>query len=131
MNSAHSIVLMLPQRLVDAIVLAILLLATAALADPLPVLKPQVGGSCPHGYSTSGSYCVPRAAPSPSRRTALALGDGQHRVTACAPGRRDKRPNYRRSRVSWPACTSFRRLEKNWAACYGSKRPLLVPVASH
>lgn len=36
------------------------LLATAALAEPLPVPKPPgPGGSCPHGWTSSGSYCVP------------------------------------------------------------------------
>jgi hypothetical protein len=29
-------------------------------AEPLPVAKPAgPGGSCPHGYTSSGSYCVP------------------------------------------------------------------------
>jgi hypothetical protein len=38
------------------------LAATAAAADPLPVPKPpRPGGSCPHGYTTSGSFCVPSA----------------------------------------------------------------------
>jgi hypothetical protein len=33
---------------------------TIAAAEPLPVLKPPgPGGSCPFGYTTSGSYCVP------------------------------------------------------------------------
>jgi hypothetical protein len=37
-----------------------MLFATAALAEPLPVPKPSgPGGSCPHGYTSSGSYCVP------------------------------------------------------------------------
>ena len=31
-----------------------------ARAEPLPVPKPiGPGGSCPYGYVTSGSYCVP------------------------------------------------------------------------
>jgi hypothetical protein len=42
------------------IVVAMVLAASTALADPLPVLKPSgPGGSCPFGYTTSGSYCVP------------------------------------------------------------------------
>jgi hypothetical protein len=37
-----------------------LLLTTTALADPLPQPKPLgPGGSCPFGYMSSGSYCVP------------------------------------------------------------------------
>jgi hypothetical protein len=36
------------------------LLTTAASAQPLPVPKPSgPGGSCPHGYTSSGSFCVP------------------------------------------------------------------------
>jgi hypothetical protein len=35
--------------------LALVLAATAALAEPLPVPKPPgPGGSCPHGYIASG-----------------------------------------------------------------------------
>jgi hypothetical protein len=35
-------------------------IATAAVAEPLPQPKPPGrGGSCPHGYTSSGSYCVP------------------------------------------------------------------------
>jgi len=44
-----------------ATILLALLLPTLALAQPLPVLKPVgPGGSCPFGYTTSGSYCMPR-----------------------------------------------------------------------
>jgi hypothetical protein len=44
------------------LIAALLLAATAALAQPLPVPKaPGPGGSCPHGYFSSGSYCVPSA----------------------------------------------------------------------
>ncbi len=33
---------------------------TALLAEPLPLPKPPgPGGSCPHGYFSSGSFCVP------------------------------------------------------------------------
>jgi len=40
--------------------LALALLTTAALAEPLPVPKPiGPGGSCPYGYASSGSFCVP------------------------------------------------------------------------
>ncbi len=31
-----------------------------AAAEPMPVPKPPgPGGSCPHGYTSSGSFCVP------------------------------------------------------------------------
>jgi hypothetical protein len=36
---------------------AIVLSIPAARADPLP--WPRPGGSCPHGYFTSSSYCAP------------------------------------------------------------------------
>jgi hypothetical protein len=45
---------------VAAIIVAALMLAASAQADPLP--QPRLsarGGSCPHGYFTSGSFCVP------------------------------------------------------------------------
>jgi hypothetical protein len=47
--------------MMKAIVAVVLTLAaTAAHAEPLPLPKPGgPGGSCPHGYFTSGSYCVP------------------------------------------------------------------------
>ena len=36
------------------------LATTTALTEPLPVPKPPgPGGSCPHGYIPSGSYCTP------------------------------------------------------------------------
>jgi hypothetical protein len=40
---------------------ALLLIATApALGEPLRLPKPSgPGGSCPHGWTSSGSYCVP------------------------------------------------------------------------
>ena len=42
-----------------AIIIA--LLPSLALAQPLPQPKPAgPGGSCPHGYTSSGSFCVPR-----------------------------------------------------------------------
>jgi hypothetical protein len=42
------------------IIAAALVLVTGVRADPLPQPKPAgPGGSCPHGYFTSGSYCVP------------------------------------------------------------------------
>jgi hypothetical protein len=67
---------------------ALLLAACAARVEPLPVATPPgPGGSCPHGYTSSGSYCVPDrgAQPSPSRRMALALGAGfLPAVIACA-----------------------------------------------
>jgi len=40
----------------------IALLPLLALAQPLPQPRPSgPGGSCPHGYTSSGSFCVPRA----------------------------------------------------------------------
>jgi hypothetical protein len=43
-------------RLVAIIALA----PTLAFAEPLPQPKPSgPGGSCPHGYTASRSYCVP------------------------------------------------------------------------
>jgi hypothetical protein len=46
-------------RLIAAIVIA--LLPSLALAQPLPQPKPPgPGGSCPHGYTSSGSFWVPR-----------------------------------------------------------------------
>jgi hypothetical protein len=42
------------------IIAAIAVIGTAALAEPLPIAKPSgPGGSCPHGWLSSGSYCVP------------------------------------------------------------------------
>jgi hypothetical protein len=39
---------------------ALALSAIAANAEPLPQPKPpSPGGSCPHGYTSSGSFCVP------------------------------------------------------------------------
>jgi len=36
--------------------------ATVSAAEPLPVPKPTgPGGSCPWGYTSSGSFCVPTA----------------------------------------------------------------------
>jgi hypothetical protein len=47
-------------KILAATAVAVALTATALHAEPLPVAKPQgPGGSCPHGYTTSGSYCVP------------------------------------------------------------------------
>jgi hypothetical protein len=43
-----------------ALSLALALVTTTAVAEPLPVPKPSSpGGSCPHGYLASGSFCVP------------------------------------------------------------------------
>jgi hypothetical protein len=50
--------------LLGAALIAIVALVGAALAEPLPVPVPKPpgpGGSCPHGYMSSGSYCVPSA----------------------------------------------------------------------
>jgi hypothetical protein len=35
--------------------------ATAAHAEPFPVPMPERGGSCPHGFTQSGGFCVPSA----------------------------------------------------------------------
>ena len=43
-----------------ALSLMLALATTMALTEPLPVPKPLApGGSCPHGYIPSGSYCTP------------------------------------------------------------------------
>jgi hypothetical protein len=53
------------QRLITGLVGAAALAAAFAgvmhaHADPLPQPKPPgLGGSCPHGYNSSGSFCVP------------------------------------------------------------------------
>jgi len=42
------------------ITLPLALLPSLALAEPLPLPKPAgPGGSCPHGWLASGSFCVP------------------------------------------------------------------------
>ena len=47
-------------KTLTAIVLAALLVTTAASAEPLPLpLPPGPGGSCPHDYTSSGSFCMP------------------------------------------------------------------------
>jgi hypothetical protein len=47
-----------PMKIALSLVLAPV--TTTALAEPLPQPKPQgPGGSCPHGYLASGSFCVP------------------------------------------------------------------------
>jgi hypothetical protein len=38
--------------------IAMMMLATATHADPLPQPRP-LSGSCPSGYYTSGSFCAP------------------------------------------------------------------------
>jgi hypothetical protein len=43
-----------------ALSLMLALAASVALAEPLSVPKPPgPGGSCPHGYLASGSFCTP------------------------------------------------------------------------
>ena len=43
-----------------ALSLMLALITTTALTEPLPVPKPPVpGGSCPHSYIASGSFCTP------------------------------------------------------------------------
>jgi hypothetical protein len=39
--------------------IALVLAASSAIADPLPLLRPPKGGSPPFGYVTSGSFYVP------------------------------------------------------------------------
>lgn len=43
-------------KLITAIIAT--LAPSMALAQPMP--QPFLSGSCPHGYTRSGSYCVPR-----------------------------------------------------------------------
>jgi hypothetical protein len=43
--------------------LVLLLAATAAAAQPLPV--PKQGGPCPSGYSSGSAYCTPVSPQSP------------------------------------------------------------------
>jgi hypothetical protein len=46
-------------RVMIAAIAGLALIASAS-AQPLPVPKPPGPvGSCPHGYTSSGSYCVP------------------------------------------------------------------------
>jgi hypothetical protein len=44
------------------LIAAMIMLALAAYADPLPQPMPPHGGSCPHGYTTSNGFCVPSQA---------------------------------------------------------------------
>jgi hypothetical protein len=45
-----------------ALSLILALVTTTALTEPLPVPKPPgLGGSWPHGYLASGSFCTPSA----------------------------------------------------------------------
>ena len=47
-----------PMKMALSLMLA--LVTTTALAERLPQPKPPgPGGSCPHGYIASGSYCTP------------------------------------------------------------------------
>ena len=71
-----------------ALSLMLALITTTALTEPLPVPKPPgPGGSCPHGYIASGSFCTP----SPDASDAIAKpsndtcsGDALRRArTAC------------------------------------------------
>jgi hypothetical protein len=42
------------------IIAGLIMWLASALADPLPAPKPPgPGGSCPFGYTSSGSFCVP------------------------------------------------------------------------
>ena len=70
-----------------ALSLMLALITTTALTEPLPVPKPPgPGGSCPHGYIASGSFCTPSdasdAIAKPSNDTCS--GDALRRArTAC------------------------------------------------
>ena len=45
-----------------SIAMMFMLAPTLGFAEPLPQPKPPgPGGSCPHGYTSSGSFCVPSA----------------------------------------------------------------------
>lgn len=45
---------------VSSCIVALVLLGTGfAVAQPLPQPRPLGPGSCPHGYTSSGTYCVP------------------------------------------------------------------------
>jgi hypothetical protein len=47
-------------KVTTAITMMLTLAASPALAEPLPQPKPPgPGGSCPFGYASSGSFCVP------------------------------------------------------------------------
>jgi hypothetical protein len=65
------------------------LLPSLAVAQPVPQPKPAgPGGSCPHGYTSSGSFCAPARARwtrSHCRRTGPARTAGRAAVaTVCA-----------------------------------------------
>jgi hypothetical protein len=64
------------------------LVTTTTVAELLPVPKPPgPGGSCPHGYIASGSFCTASSAIA-RRRTAHAHGDGSRAgAIACATAR--------------------------------------------
>lgn len=48
------------KALIAAVFVLAAVFAARAHAQPLPVPKPiGPGGSCPFGYTSSGSYCVP------------------------------------------------------------------------
>src|SRR5215472_14449249 len=69
----------LRDRLIPAIATFAMLTPSLALAQPLPQPKPLgPGGSCPHGYTSSGSFCVRRegaqdAIPKPPNGTCPAI----------------------------------------------------------
>src|SRR5262249_12960346 len=67
-----------------ALSLMFALVTTTAVTEPLPIPKSAgPGGSCPHGYFASGSFCVHRRGaetPSRSRATARVRGDGLRRA---------------------------------------------------
>ena len=64
------------------------LVTTTTVVELLPVPKPRgPGGSCPHGYIASGSFCTASSAIA-RRRTAHAHGDGSRAgAIACATAR--------------------------------------------
>jgi len=75
------------------------------LAQPLPVPKPSgPGGSCPHGYTSSGSFCVPGAGvqdaiAKPPRDVPVALD----RVGLVLPAQRQRPTMKRRRQKTRPA----------------------------
>src|SRR5262249_42125893 len=57
-----------------ALFLMLALVTTTALTEPLPVPKPPgPGGSCPHGYIASGSFCTPSPGASDARHVSVGM----------------------------------------------------------
>jgi hypothetical protein len=87
---------------------AMLFLLLPSLAFALALPQPFHGGSCPHGYGRSGSFCVPRAGArtrSRCRQMALARTSGPaaaHTVCAAAAGAEPSAPDRPTSRLAAP-----------------------------